>query len=582
MPFNDKVVGLLGGGQLGRMFMEAAARLNVRVKILDAPNSSAKKISNAEHMDGSFTDPESVKRLAEECDVLTVEIEHVDTYAMEQASASRPDQCQPSWETIRLIQDKFAQKQHLIAHGIAVADSLPFETQSHSELKQIAAKWGYPFILKARKGAYDGRGNFMIRSENDFSTALEALGSKDLYVEKGVPFIKELAVMVVKTHDTVLAYPVVETIHSRSICKLVYALAPDLSTSLRNSASDLARRAVAGFSGKGVFGVEMFLTQDEKLLVNEIAPRPHNSGHYTIESCALSQYAAHLRAILDLPIEPASLDLDRPAVMLNILGGSTPDSHYAVAERALSIPRASLHLYDKGEARPGRKMGHVTVTAASVNGAQRTIWPLVQLVDSQQQQQSPSVEEEKPSTTTTTSSNNPPPMHPQITITTGSTSDQPKLEPAYTLLSHLHIPFEKRITSAHRTPDLMRDLALSASSRHIKVIIAAAGGAAHLPGMLAAYTTVPVIGLPIKPSIGDGQVSLRSMTDMPRGEPVLTVGVDNAVNAAIGAAEIVALGDEGVRERLVRYREGAAGESRGNDGELVGDNERRLAEWVDE
>ena len=553
-------------------------------------------------MDGSFNDPEAVKRLADECDVsfaprtppavtpashtkpnhhqvLTCEIEHVNTHAMERASSSRPDQCQPSWQTIRLIQDKYAQKQHLISHGIAVADSSPFDTHSHTELDRIAAKWGYPFILKARKGAYDGRGNYMVRSRGDFYSALETLGGKELYVEKGIPFTRELAVMVVKTKDSTHAYPVVETIHSRSICKLVYAPAPSLTPTLREQATTLARNAISTFTGKGVFGVEMFLTPDSHLLINEIAPRPHNSGHYTIESCPLSQYGAHLRSILDLPIDPRALDLDRPSVMLNILGGAAPDSHIRVAEQALRIPCAQVHLYDKGEARPGRKMGHVTVTGASVNSAQRAIWPLVQLVDAQQEAAFPSSTEEKEAGTSASSTM--PAVAPQITITSGSISDQPKLQPAYDLLNTLHILFEKRITSAHRTPDAMRALALSASSRGIKVIIAAAGGAAHLPGMIAAYTTLPVIGLPIKPSGNEGRISSGSMTDMPRGEPVLVVGVDNAVNAALGAARILGVWDERVREGLEAYEERAARESLANDGVLCGENGERLGGWVD-
>jgi len=187
--------------------------------------------------------------------------------------------------------------------------------------------------------------------------------------------------MVVKTRDVVLSYPTVETVQEDSICKLVYAPARQVPDTINKKAQEIARRAVAAFEGKGVFGVEMFLLEGDSILLCEIASRVHNSGHYTIEGCALSQFDAHLRAILDLPIPAQSLQLRQPTVMLNIIGGSTPDSHLTVAEKALSIPNASIHLYNKGAAKPGRKMGHITVTAPTLHEAETIIQPLVDLVD---------------------------------------------------------------------------------------------------------------------------------------------------------------------------------------------------------
>lgn len=509
------VIGLLGGGQLGRMFLESANRLNVQVNVLDKENSPAKQISaHKSHVNGSFADKTSIKELAKTCQVMTVEIEHVDTHALEEVAASV--QVEPSWETLRIIQDKYAQKQKLSEVGIPVAKYEELEKNSPSELYVIANRLGYPLMLKSKTQAYDGRGNYPVKTKDDVESALKMLENRPLYAEQWANFKMELAVMVVKTHESVLSYPTVETVHEDSICKLVFAPARNISRSVDIAAQDLAKAAIATFKGKGVFGVEMFLLPDSSLLINEIAPRPHNSGHYTIEACPLSQYDACLRAILDLPISQKSLRLREPAIMLNILGGATSGAHLSLAQRALSIPGVSIHLYGKGPGSPGRKMGHLTITARTMREAESTMQPLIALADQLRSQRT----DVKPPTPTSLLVS---PPQPLIGIITGSHSDQPILKDCYALLSSFGIPFEKRITSAHRTPDVMAEYGRTAASRGLKVIIAAAGGAAHLPGMVAAHArTVPVIGLPIKPSIGEGWDSLVSCTNMPRGVPVMS------------------------------------------------------------
>ena len=383
----------------------------------------------------------------------------------------------------------------------------------------------------------------------------------------------EIAVMVVKIKNeadplawesSTKSFPTVETIHQDSICKLVYAPARGLSDRLNAQAQKLARRAVASFKGKGVFGVEMFLLKDDSILINEIAPRPHNSGHYTIEACRFSQYDAHLLAILDRPIPPKSLQLLNPAIMLNILGGSDPNSFLGLANAA-DAAGARVHLYGKGTATKGRKMGHLTLVGDSMPELEEEMRHLIRGADGLHDEEPPEQPLLDPATAPPARS------EPVISITTGSISDQPHLKDCYSILTHLAIPFEKRITSAHRTPSSMAAYASAAPARSsIKVIIAAAGGAAHLPGMVAAFSkTVPVIGLPIKPSIGDGWDSLVSCTSMPRGCPVLTVGVNNATNAALGAARIVAGWDEGVKRRLEAYVDRAEKESLENDRKLL-------------
>ena len=567
---DPRTIGILGGGQLGRMLLEAANNRNINIAILDKKGSPAKQINPTDlGVDGSFSDAQAIRRLARLCDILTVEIEHVDTQALEDLekeslSQGKKVEIQPSWQAIRTIQDKYLQKVTLEKSGVATAKSL--SVSSTEAVDSVAEVLGLPFMLKASKGAYDGRGNYPIRSREDIPLALEYLGGRPLYAEQWADFSKELAVMVVKTKDEAdtsrwesftVSYPTVETVHQDSICKLVYAPARGISAQVNQEAQQLARKAVATFRGKGIFGVEMFLLKDNSILVNEIAPRPHNSGHYTIEACRLSQYDTHLLAILDRPIPTKATELLKPAIMLNILGGADPASYLKLANAADAVG-AKVHLYGKGSATKGRKMGHLTIVANTMEDAEKDVESLICIANE--------IRGEKGTTRTNTLTSK---TSPLVGVITGSISDQPHLEACYRIFHDFDIPFEKGVKSAHRTPDAMAEYAKSASSRGIKVIIAAAGGAAHLPGMVAAFSkSVPVIGLPIKPSIGDGWDSLVSMTNMPRGCPVLTVGVNNAVNAALGAARILASWDEGLRMKVEGYVDNAASESLENDRKL--------------
>lgn len=476
---DTRTVGILGGGQLGRMLIEAASIRNISVAVLDKTNAPAKQI-NATNIgvDGSFADPQAIRKLANQCDILTVEIEHVDTYILEELEKEskvhgRKVGIQPNWETIRTIQDKFSQKELLMRGDVDVAESLPIEESSTEVLQEVKTRLSLPFMLKARTGAYDGRGNYAVRSSDQYQDALKTLKGRPLYAEKWIEFAKELAVMVIKTTDgadpdswstSTLSYPTVETVHEDNICKLVYAPARGISDETKGNAQKLARRAVASFKGKGIFGVEMFLLKDNRILVNEIAPRPHNSGHYTIEGCRLSQYDTHLLSILDRPIAPKGLELMKPAIMLNILGGADPKSYLTLANAADAVG-AKVHLYGKGDATKGRKMGHVTVLGDTMEEAENIIAPLVTIADRTRAE------------TAAGASSVPqaPRPRPLIGIITGSISDQPHLEACYTILKELGIPFERGIKSAHRTPHAMAEYGETAADRGIKVIIAAAG-----------------------------------------------------------------------------------------------------------
>ncbi|KIW29570.1 phosphoribosylaminoimidazole carboxylase, ATPase subunit [Cladophialophora immunda] len=570
---DDHIVGVLGGGQLGRMLVEAANRLNIQVGVLDADSAPAKYLANSDrHVTGSFANASDVKALASRCDVLTYEIEHVDTQILEELEAEKPyvegtkwSRFQPSWQTVRTIQDKFTQKQHFAKYAIPISKSIAV-SPSQQGLKDAGDALEYPFMLKSRTQAYDGRGNFPVKSASDIGPAISALAERPLYAEKWAHFKMELAVMVVKIaqeddpdawETNTLAYPTVETVHEDSICKLVYVPPRDVSHEVARAAQDLARRAVSTFRGTGVFGVELFLLPDDSLVVNEIAPRPHNSGHYTIEACHMSQFEAQIRSILpDLAskIPSGATDLTvKAAIMLNILGGPQPDSHMLVAKAALDVPGAKIHLYGKGEGRPGRKMGHITITGSSLSECEIKMHPLVQMVDAirvhrNDRSAQPSAASIVKTQVELLDSNPAPAPRAVVAVVMGSDTDLATLRPGLTILETMDIPYEVHITSAHRTPQYMLDFGKTAASRGFKAIIAAAGGAAHLPGMMASETTVPVIGVPVKASSLDGLDSLLSIVQMPRGIPVATVGIGNSVNAAILAARIVGSSDERVRK----------------------------------
>lgn len=536
---DNKTIGILGGGQLGRMLVEAAHRLNVKTVILDNGLSPAKQINALDsHVDGSFTEIDGITKLAQKCDVLTVEIEHVDVDALETVSRQLGVPIYPLPETIRTIQDKYLQKKHLAQHGVAVVESRAVAPTADA-LHAVGADYGYPYMLKSRTLAYDGRGNFVVRTADDVAAALRTLADRPLYAEKWCPFTHELAVMVVRSlSGEVFAYPTVETIHKDSICHTVHAPAR-VADSVRERASLLAQSAVKSFAGCGIFGVEMFVLPSGGLLVNEIAPRPHNSGHYTIDACVTSQFEAHVRAVVGLPMPPGFTRLATStthAVMLNVLGDERePAAELAICRRALQTPNALVYLYGKAS-KPRRKMGHINIVLASAAEAEAKLRY---------------IETGRGGVAGAGAADAGQP--PLVAIIMGSDSDLPVMAVGANVLKKFGVPFELTIVSAHRTPHRMARFAEEAAGRGIKAIIAGAGGAAHLPGMVAAMTPLPVIGVPVKGSTLDGVDSLHSMVQMPRGIPVATVAINNATNAALLAVRILGALDYQWLDKMAAY-----------------------------
>jgi phosphoribosylaminoimidazole carboxylase PurK protein len=274
----------------------------------------------------------------------------------------------PEPKVLKIIKDKFEQKVFLHEHNIPVADFALIE--SEGDCVRQAEIFGYPFLLKARFDAYDGRGNYVVKSPEDIPKAFAKLSKSPLYAERFVPFIKELAVVSARGMDgEIISFPVVETIHKNNICHIVRSPAP-VPHDIFNQAKNVAEKVLDVLGGVGVFAVEMFLTEDGEILVNEIAPRVHNSGHHTIEAFSMSQFEAHIRAVTGMPLaQPQSLS--HGSVMVNILGEREGEALLTGDYVHEGENGTSVHIYGKLETRPERKMGHITVLADTVEEAEK-------------------------------------------------------------------------------------------------------------------------------------------------------------------------------------------------------------------
>ncbi|MFB6138559.1 MAG: 5-(carboxyamino)imidazole ribonucleotide synthase [Halobacteriaceae archaeon] len=375
------VLGVVGGGQLGRMLAEAAAPLGVAVVVLDpTPDCPAATVAD-DQVVGDFDDPDAVARLAERADVLTVEIELADPDLLARVREEYGVPVHPDPESVRVARDKLVEKRALADAGIPVPDFRAVD--GPDDLRAALEDLGAPLMLKARRGGYDGRGNAPVERVADAEAAFDDL--EGFVAERMVDFERELSAIGVRgagdappsggdgdaTADgdgAVLdAFPVVENVHRAEILRETVAPART-APAVRERARETVLDVLGVLSGRGVFGVELFETADGQILVNEIAPRPHNSGHYTIEGADTSQFAQHVRAVLGAPL--GSSDLRAPAAMANVLGDvdEPVPARLTGAHGVLAAPRAALHWYGKREARPLRKMGHLTAVAAPDEG----------------------------------------------------------------------------------------------------------------------------------------------------------------------------------------------------------------------
>lgn len=369
-PRGFPTVGILGGGQLGRMLALAALRLGLHVRFYrDQPSAPTEGV--AEAFVGAWDDAEALRRFASGCDVITLENEWQDLRTLAELLPPHV----PLWPSLRTMQwvgDKIAQKQHAVAHGLPVG---PFRACGDlDELRAAAEALGPTVVVKRPRQSYDGYGNITASTDQELRTAYERLGrDRDrgdgrVLVEAWVPFVRELAVMVARRPGGEdVAYPVATTVQRDHRCAAVEVPAC-IDPAVAREATALARRAAAAYEGVGVVGVELFELPDGRLLLNELAPRPHNTGHYTIEACVTSQFENHLRAVLDWPLGDPSL-LRPAAVMVNVLGRREGEASARTLPAALSLRDVAVHVYGKRLVRPGRKLGHVTALGDSIEQA---------------------------------------------------------------------------------------------------------------------------------------------------------------------------------------------------------------------
>jgi len=353
-----KRLGIIGGGQLGMMITEAAKNLREHISeitVLDPTENCPAVQAGAKQIVGDFKDELAILKLAEQSDIITYEIESGNTDVLSKLKAK----IEPSPSTLGIIQDKFLQKTFLSENELPVSQF--YEITSLGDLHEKIKELGLPVLLKSRRDAYDGRGNFKITSSDEIEKAYHHFDGKSLMVEKFVNFKMEVSVIAARnTKGDIVTYPLVENIHENNILKMTIAPAR-VSDDVIKDAGEIARKTMEVLKGAGVFGIEMFIDQDDKILINEIAPRVHNSGHHTLQSCKTSQFEQHLRAILGL--ELGSTDLIHKTVMCNILGPDGFEGKYKPVE--LEKDNVYLKMYGKDISKPQRKIGHFNVVDLS-------------------------------------------------------------------------------------------------------------------------------------------------------------------------------------------------------------------------
>ncbi len=354
-------LGFLGAGQLARMSALQAFRFGIQIGVFsDRDEKEPVEFMTPLSQTGSFDSADDLTRFAKTCDILTLENEFIDSEILTQAQENSGTPIFPSPQSFELIENKLIEKQTFENAGLSVT---PYQLiKDDKDLNSFGEEHGWPYLLKSSKGGYDGFGNETVHDLDEAQEAFKQLGGKDghkIIAEAFVDFTHELAVQVARNETGHVVYPCCETVQEDHICVAVKSPAP-VVTAIQKKAQEMAVQATEAIDGKGIFAYEFFLTTDGELLLNESAPRPHNSGHYTIEGCVTSQFENHVRAVLGLPL--GSTKLRSPAVaMVNLLGNKQRDARIDHALDSLKEADGHLHFYGKLDSKPGRKMAHYTL-----------------------------------------------------------------------------------------------------------------------------------------------------------------------------------------------------------------------------
>ena len=364
-------IGVIGGGQLARMMQPAAVNLGIHLRVLaQSPTDSAAQVI-PDTVIGAHDDLEALKAFAAECDIVTFDHEHVPTEYLVELQAMGV-QVRPGPHALQFAQDKLEMRKKLVAAGIPCPEWAQLVTQD--DLDNFTNKVGYPFVLKTARGGYDGKGVWVVDNRDEALRVMDQIVSSNtrILAEELVPFTRELAAQVARSpQGQCVAYPVVQSVQTNGICHEVISPAPDLSDERATAAQEIALKIAAALDVTGMLAVELFDTGD-RIVVNELAMRPHNSGHWSMDGAITSQFENHLRAVADWPLGSPAAKAPL-AIMVNLLGGDLGDLHSAFRHVMARDPQIKVHLYGK-DVRPGRKIGHVNLIGSNVEDLKERAW----------------------------------------------------------------------------------------------------------------------------------------------------------------------------------------------------------------
>ncbi len=361
---SDFKLGIIGGGQLGKMLLQVTSKLNIKTNILDSnPDSPCKNLCN-EFSLGKLMDYDTIYKFGKKCNVITYEIEHINIEALLKLE-SEGVIINPSPSTLKIIQNKNTQKNFFLENNIPTAKFWHFRSKEEFKLFLSNDEISFPCVWKKTKFGYDGFGVEILKSTKDITK----LPDSEFIIEEYIPFQKELATTIARNDSgQVEVFPIVEMSFNDESNQVEYVICPaQINNKNMIRAKEIALSVSKSFGHTGILAVEMFLTKDNKVLVNEVAPRPHNSAHYSIEACMSSQFDQHIRSILNLPLGCSKSNIN--AIMVNLVGEKNFSGlvNYEGLEESMKFDNVSVHIYGKSETRPNRKMGHATILDTDLN-----------------------------------------------------------------------------------------------------------------------------------------------------------------------------------------------------------------------
>lgn len=541
-----QIIGILGGGQLGRMLIQSGMNYPINFHVYSDHNNFSSQNFCKKYDIGDLNNFEEIVKFGKECDIITIEIENINIDALKCLRDKYGKKVYPQPEILEMIKDRLTQKNFLKDNQIPTLDFININ-DSDNNLSNFIIQ-NKKIVNKLRIGGYDGYGTRIITKENINNIFVEPS-----IIEKYCEIDKELSVIIVRNNkNEIKIFPPVEMKFNEKnmldhlICPYYHS---DIDQKINQKINKIAKKIASKINFIGILAIEMFLDKEGNLYVNELAPRPHNSGHHTQNMFTVSQFDMLVRCLLDMSL-PNIFSYSKYGASLNILGSiegkGNPVYHFSELN---GVEDVYLHLYDKSESKPYRKMGHINILANTLQELEEKI-DVVKKIDLIGVQNN--VEKDIIEIKNTVKNNKNIIFNNKkasVGIIMGSSSDYDKMSDAIKILEEFHIQYEVFIISAHRTPRLMLEYAESALERGLHIIIAGAGGAAHLPGMVASCTPLPVIGVPIKSSNSlDGWDSILSILQMPGGVPVATVGLNNSKNAGLLAVKIL-----GKNEEMIDY-----------------------------